>query len=632
MARPSGWIAAAAILGLTVSAASAQTPDLRPALSRTPSTPQFQQATLASGAIRGIVLDDRGVPLSDAMVSALSPLSSRLVVTDARGHFRIDALPTGVYVLRIHRNGFVSARREGVHVSASGATADVDAIRLRRDEATPSARPVLAAGLDAPGGDSTSGDNGDNHSEIAWRLRHVKRSVLKQDGEVVAIDANADEPLPAPTGSFIGRAVDGATSFFTATPFSGEVNLLTTSAVRDGSILPVDFMPRGVAYLSIGAPAATGRWDVRASMSQSDVSAWILAGSFISRETSPHVYNFGVTYSTQQYQNERTRPLLALGGASSAGDTRNVGELYGADHWTISPIIAVDYGARYSHYDYLPDRSLFSPRVGFTVTPYAGTHLSAHVSQRMLAPGAEEFLAPATVGPWLPPERTFEPLAGQDFSVERVRMFDLGLDHEVSGTYIVSVRRIQQRVDDQMVTLFGLPIDGGPSTPGHYFVANAGAVDADGWSFSLSSLPSDRVRGSIGYTVTRADWISRGDMAAIAMWAPSAVRPRSEDVHDLTTTLETEVPLTATRVFVLYKLNSAFAHGDDPTRPALDYRYDVQVNQALPFMPFSRAARWEVLVGMRNLYRDPSDTSSVYDELLVVRPPKRLVGGVLVRF
>ena len=110
MARPTGCIAAA-ILGLTVSAASAQTPGLRRALSSTSTTPQFQQATLASGAIRGIVLDDRGVPLSDAMVSALSPLSSRMVMTDGRGHFRIDALPTGVYVLRIHRSGFVSARR-----------------------------------------------------------------------------------------------------------------------------------------------------------------------------------------------------------------------------------------------------------------------------------------------------------------------------------------------------------------------------------------------------------------------------------------------------------------------------------------------------------------------------------------
>jgi hypothetical protein len=134
------------------------------------------------------------------------------------------------------------------------------------------------------------------------------------------------------------------------------------------------------------------------------------------------------------------------------------------------------------------------------------------------------------------------------------------------------------------------------------------------------------------YTVTRADWLSRGDLAAISLWAPSAIRPHTEDVHNLTTSLETEVPQTATRVFVVYTVNAAFAHGDDPTRPELDYRFDVQVNQALPFMPFSRSARWEVLVGMRNLFRDPSEPGSVYDELLVVRPPKRVVGGVLVRF
>ena len=87
-----------------------------------------------------------------------------------------------------------------------------------------------------------------------------------------------------------------------------------------------------------------------------------------------------------------------------------------------------------------------------------------------------------------------------------------------------------------------------------------------------------------------------------------------------------------TRVFLLYKINNAFARGDDPAHPALDYRFDVQVNQALPFMPFSSAARWEVLVGLRNLFRDPNDAGSIYDELLVVRPPKRVIGGVLIRF
>jgi hypothetical protein len=82
---------------------------------------------------------------------------------------------------------------------------------------------------------------------------------------------------------------------------------------------------------------------------------------------------------------------------------------------------------------------------------------------------------------------------------------------------------------------------------------------------------------------------------------------------------------------VLYKINDAFARGGEPSRTSTDARFDVQVNQALPFMPL-RSTRWEVLVGVRNLFRDQTDVASVYDELLVIRPPKRVIGGVLVKF
>ncbi len=532
--------------------------------------------------------------------------------------------------------GYLSTRRDGVRVGAGGATADVDRIQMRRVDDSPlAARPILTAGMALPTGDNPTADDPDSHTETAWRLRHIKRSVLKQEGETVSIaDAAADQPVLPPASSIFGRAFDSAanmaSTFFTATPFSGEINFLTTSALSNGSIFAADFMPRGVAYISIGAPAASGRWDVRASMSQSDMAAWIVAGSFTSHAASTHDYGFGVSYSTQQYQ-DALRPLT-LAGAPPTDDAHNVGELYGTDRWTIAPALEIDYGARYAHYDYLRARSLLSPHAGFTVTPFADTHVTAHVAQRMLAPGAEEFLAPATVGPWLPPERTFAPLAGESLRVERARFLDVGLDHEFAGAYVLGIRRFDQRVDDQLVTLFGVPVDGGPQSPGHYFVASGGDVQAAGWAVRLSSAPTQRVRGSIDYSVTRAEWISRGDMAAIAVWAPAAIRPRTEDIHDLTTSLETDVPQTATRVFVLYKVNTAFARGEEASRPALAYRFDVQVNQALPFMPFSRAARWEVLVGLRNLFRDPNDTGSVYDELLVIRPPKRVIGGVLVRF
>ena len=147
----------------------------------------------------------------------------------------------------------------------------------------------------------------------------------------------------------------------------------------------------------------------------------------------------------------------------------------------------------------------------------------------------------------------------------------------------------------------------------------------------VASDPAQRVRGSIDYSVSHAQWLSRGDSDAIALIAPDAIRPTKEDIRDLTTSLETEIPETATRVLVLYKVDTAIAKTEDAPAPGLNYRFDVQVNQALPFMPFG-SSRWEVLVGVRNLFRDPAEPGSLYDELLVVRPPKRVIGGVLVKF
>jgi hypothetical protein len=82
---------------------------------------------------------------------------------------------------------------------------------------------------------------------------------------------------------------------------------------------------------------------------------------------------------------------------------------------------------------------------------------------------------------------------------------------------------------------------------------------------------------------------------------------------------------------VLYRINTGYTRSDtELPRPGLDARFDVQVNQALPFA--IGGTKWEVLVGVRNLFRDPNEPGSIYDELLVVKPPKRVVGGFLVRF
>ncbi|MGE3176743.1 MAG: hypothetical protein AB7O32_04700, partial [Vicinamibacterales bacterium] len=63
----------------------------------------------------------------------------------------------------------------------------------------------------------------------------------------------------------------------------------------------------------------------------------------------------------------------------------------------------------------------------------------------------------------------------------------------------------------------------------------------------------------------------------------------------------------------------------------IDARFDIQVRQSLPFLNFN-GARWEMLIAVRNFFRDPEVDQSIYDELLTVRAPQRLVGGVSLHF
>ena len=603
--------------------------------------PEFRRVSaIVGGSINGIVSDDRGGPLSGAMVSALGATTA-MTVTDTNGRFSLQKLPAGDYTLRAHLAGFAASTRANVHVGFSASP--VHRLQLRRIDLpvptsgrttdTVTARPIIAAGFGLPSiempeiPEATAADDDHSHTETAWRLRHLTRSILKSSTNTVVF---ADDENGSPDDPLFGCSARGvgslAGSLFADLPFTGEVNLLTTGAFGPSDLFSGDILPRGVAYLAIGSPTPAGDWALRAAMSEGDLSSWIVAGSFVSRREGVHSYDLGLSYSTQEYQGGNPLALAAVSDGS-----RNVGEVYALDRWTVSPGVSFEYGGRYARYDYLARPGLFSPRAGLTLEPTDKTRITAVLAQRMIAPGAEEFLAPAVAGPWLPPERTFSPLLGNDLRVERARYLDVLFEHDLNSTYAIGVRRFFQGVDNQAVTIFGMESPSGTRSVGHYYVATAGSVDTQGWGVRLSSTSSKRVSGSIDYTITHGRWNSAGDLADATPWLARLTRAQDEDIHDLTTSVRTNIPETATRVFVLYKLNSGYARRTGGiSQTGLDGRFDVQVNQALPFG--LGGTKWEVLVGVRNLFRDPNDLASIYDELLVVRPPKRVVGGFLVRF
>ena len=629
-----------------------------PAVARAQSAPQVQAVThlasLAPGAIQGIVQDEKGAPVVGAMVSALGT-SSAFAVTDRGGRFELRTLSPGPYLVRAHLTGFIASRGQLVDVRPSSRVSSSIALRRVGSVASPSSSyPVLAAGVGGGSSDPAAQptDAGtsttaidDDHGEVAWRLRHARRGILKDvtvPDEVIAGDTPPDTNVFGEPG-FLGRGASAARStvanLFGAAPFSGQLNLLTTGSFdTPQQLFTTNNFERSVAYLALGAPVGEhADWTARAALTQGDIASWIVAGEYTTRAPARHRYDLGLSYSTQRYDGGN---VAARRGVTDG--SRNAGAIYGFDTFSIAPGVTLTYGGRYAHYDYLEDRSLISPRVALTLQPAEHFRISTMISHREVAPGAEEFM-PRIDGIWLPPQRTFSSLLnGRSLEAERNDHIEVEMERDLASATL-SIRAFRQHVSDQLTTLFGVDMPGAPAAQlGHYFVHTSGDVEASGLSAGLRTAIASRVHGAVEYSLTRARWEPAADVAYMLFFAPSAVRAGSERIHDVSTSIETAVPETSTHVLVLYRVSNGFAHQSSAARaggvfvpaldrPELDARFDVQVRQSLPFMDFS-SAKWEMLLAVRNFFRDAAADQSVYDELLVVRPPKRIVGGLTLKF
>jgi len=597
------------------------------------------RASLDPGEIAGVVRDEAGEPLAGTMVSALGATTA-FTFTDREGRFELSALPPGAYLLRAHAKGFHSPKPEWVEVRPG---ARVDSTIALKDGSQPA---VLAAGFGASGlqdlppmriapVEETADEDHDDHGETAWRLRHARRGVLRSAShpEWVPDDAFVDDGMfGSPDGyrPAMGVPVRVAASLVADTDFSGQVNFLTSGSFdHPDQLFTGDNFSRGIANVRVGMPMGDGDWMIAGALTQTDISAWIVAGSYATRTQARHKYDVGMSYSTQRYDGGNPLALRSVTEGS-----RNVGSVHAFDTLTASPELAVTYGGRYARYDYLDRRALVSPRVEVTVTSADDVRFSAAVSRRAHAPGAEEFLPPAETGIWLPPQRTFSSIEpGEPMRAERSTHVVLSVERDFDWSGI-TVRAYRQDISDQLATVFGAEIPGQPAAKlGHYLVGNAGDATVLGWSAEFRSSWNDRVRGSIGYSQAHAQMTPATNLHYLVLVAPSTVRSQAERIHDISTTIEADVPETATKVLVVYRASTGFAQPGPvaSTDRPFDSRFDLQLRQSLPFMSFSNA-KWEMLLAVRNFFRETNDHQSIYDELLVVRPPTRVVGGVTLHF
>jgi hypothetical protein len=611
-------------------------PDAARAQSHARVVPVVWHTESADAQIQGLVKDDAGSAITGASVLAMGETLA-MVRTDERGRFTLR-VPPGNYVLRATREGYISRYREPVRITAGEPVTRVITL-TRASAATTSTTPLQLAGVGAVAatpeaatpepaavaGPSTASDS--SHSEASWRLRHLPRTVLRDESPTaVAWDDDTSSWPSSLSESLAASASRTAASFLGATDFSGHVDFLTMSSLPgSGPISPVDW-PRGVANVVVGAPVSDrGDWSVRAALTAGDFTSWTLLGEYQARADRTHAFRTGASYSAQvPADSTDVAPLAALPIA------RRAGGVYWFDRWAIARRVELDYGARLDRYDYLANPNLVSSTLGARVALAPRLTLAASAAPHMVAPGADQFLPPAEAGTWLPPERTFSTLEiGGALQPERVDRYDLVLETRLAreDAPVVRVGRFMETTADQMATLFGLD---DRSAAEHYYVSSPGDVRVDGWIVGVAGSLSRYVQGTVDYRAVTADWTDPSAHRRLRHVAPSTVRSGVETGQDVTTSVRASVPMTATTVNVAYRFNTAFA-APAQAQPASAGRFKVEVQQLLPFRPLGRG-ELNLLFSARTLLRDVGDDGAYFDELLTIDPPLRVTCGLQMRF
>jgi len=578
------------------------------AATRTAGAPEttIEPAAATSGRVTGLVRDAAGQGLAGVSVLALGEtiVSAR---SDADGRFLLSLAP-GDYILKATRLGYVSNYREPVRVQST--TQLERTITLTRE-----------AGVTP---DPTADDH--SHTDIAWALRHLTRSVLR---DTEPTDLGPGFTAPDSSG---GRTVlPGRTTDRWALPsgvdFRGQLNFVTTAnagPIAGSSPLSA---PRGVAYVSFGAPVVGyGAWNVHAAVASGDGSSWNVLGDYQSDADRAHLWNLRLSYSAHGSTTSSEELTAAVPLARSVASV-SVSDLYHA-----FSAVDVEYGGRAERFDYLVNPQVFGAHASVSYRVLPRTVLRASVAQNMVAPGADEFLPPPAGGPWLPAERMFFPLTGRGtLQAERVQSGDVSVAYRLGARDLwptVEVRRFTETSDGQNATLFGVQ---GSDPRGQYFVAPVGNIDMTGWGAAVSGQFGAHIHGRVEYALVESTWHDAAFVRSIRRVAPSVVRNDLEHVQDLTASIDADVPRSRTQLSVVYRISTAFSRSDGLDGTVAGGRFDVQVRQSLQYHP-TRGSQVELVMSIRNLFRDLRGEASFYDELLTVRPPLRVMGGIQVRF
>jgi hypothetical protein len=556
------------------------------------------------GGLVGWVEDTRGTPVAGVVISLFGKgvdAAGLVTLSDSGGRFFLPSLPAGSYTLRALAAGHLPAPARQVTVLPDrDSTFTVSLTPLKVDPATVGADRAETV-------DDSSAD--DATAELRWLLRHKRRSVLEDQGQT------------APTGEPAMTADAAMASAHLASwlgDLGGSVEVMANPAGVGVGSVPGGFQapPESFSVLRLqGRMGAGGSWSLGGLVADSESTAWRTAAEFIIEPGGGHQIQAGSGYGTRLFQ-----PLVS-GDSEGRTDNRTVGAIFVQDRWQASENVAYTAGARFSYIGFLEEHNHVDPFAAVELKRDDRTRVRGTVASHTLVPGGD-LLTLSVVGS--APAMAFAVMDDQ-LQAERSMHYELAVDQAL-GSATVSARTFYEGVDDQLVNAFS-----GPSGARALHIVNGGSLAARGMGLTVARRFGDAFSGSISYTYGHS-W--RRDPAVVeeAGVLPELFAYHDADFHDIVTRVETFIDCTDTRVIAFYRLNSLSPEVDGQKAAAVaNARFDVQLRQGLPFLGNLTRADWEFLLAVRNMFYETAEGATL-DEVAVLNPPKRVLGGISVRF
>jgi hypothetical protein len=549
-------------------------------------------ANLAEGGLTGLVEDTRGAPVAGAVISLFGRGvggAGLVALSDAAGRFSLSSVPAGSYTLRALGSGHLPAPARHITVLPN-----------REANFTVSLTPVgdeKAAALAEARAQAEDKDDAPSLAELRWLLRHKRRSVL-ESREPEAVGATTDATAPEPSRLLASLVPD----------LVGTVEVMANPIPAEDGLEPTNSY--SVLRLK-GRIANAGRWSLGGLVAESESASWRMAAEFVFEPGGGHTVQVGTGYGTRPQ-----RPFAP--GERSPTRGHGVGAAFLADEWQIADKVTTRLGGRFSYIGFLRDSNHFDPQVSVVVLGEDHSRITATVEARTLAPGGD-LLTLSTLA--TAPAVAFA-FIDDSLRPERATLLHVAVDQSFGPTTI-GAHTFYENVNHQLGNSYQ-----GPRSARTLHISDLGNTAVRGMGVSVARRFGGSMSGSVAYRFGRS---SREAPAGLSV-VPAAFAAEGSGFHDLTTRLETSIDETGTRVVAFYRIIHLNPDGDRMRRPSTtNHRFDVQLSQGLPFVGRITRADWDVLVAVRNLFYETSE-GAVLDELAVINPPTRVLGGISVRF